>query len=265
MLICKGNDTQELCSMHALRKSGEVKDIKFDHEFLTLRSQLLRPIDKGVYAVDYKKHALIVKWKFDVSTKESKYDFLYQTKTHLRCQKRLSKIVPRLLAAYYLELKGKARGVQIMERVPGITLAEFLRSKRSPQQLEEAAENLKVMFDAIKAQRVWHGDLNSTNIVMDVRGDSVRRSYIIDFEEVVLDVDVGDNNFYSLLDDFIEDTNENWRQLIPYLRRAGLPLPHNYEDIEYEEHYGHLIRLKDKQVAKMTHDPLKLDTVVDSS
>ncbi len=84
--ICNGNDTRELCSMYALRKSGkDKKGIDFDQDFLTLKSKLLRPTDGGVFAADYKKYALIVKWKFDVSTKEKRYDFLYQTKTHLRC------------------------------------------------------------------------------------------------------------------------------------------------------------------------------------
>ena len=267
MSICNGNDTRELCSMYALRKSGkDKKGIDFDQDFLTLKSKLLRPIDGGVFAADYKKYALIVKWKFDVSTKEKRYDFLYQTKTHLRCWERLGDIVPRLFAAYYLEAKGKMRGVQIMERVPGMTLAKFLKKSRSPRELQEAAEQLKLMFDAMRVQRVWHGDLHSTNIILDASEDRVRKAYLIDFEKVVAGVKVGNANFFSVIDGFIEnvDENMNWRQLIPYLRQAGCVLPDDFEDIAFEKYYKHLMQLQDKQVAKLKQEPLKLETIVEA-
>jgi hypothetical protein len=267
--ICNGNDTAELCTMLDARKHKfNWQKPNFDIEFLALRSKLLRKLYKrDIFSATYKQTEFIVKSNFGIGDKLSRYSFLYQTMVHLECRRRLHDLVPRLVKAYFLKSPGNSRGVHIMERVPGITLDTFMQdNKKSPLQLRKAAEKVFSVLKALTRARIWHGDLHGSNIMLKLGPDGVEKAYIIDFGDVVVDVDVGLANYYRFLSIEDEDSQPAYKLLLPYLRPLmPFSLPEDDRIIALEDSIpAHLWNLHDKIVAKIKNDPIDLPVITDS-
>jgi hypothetical protein len=102
--------------------------------------------------------------------------------------------------------------------------------------------------------------------MIDPSKDGVRNVYIIDIEDVVVDVEVKHANFFSFIDSYLDDLKGvNWKQLVPHLRRAGLPLPDDYEEREFETEYGHLIGEKARRLRLVKNDPMTLQVIEEPS
>lgn len=265
---CRGNDVDLLCSMNATRadkssisRAPLTLPLTFEHDFLTLRSKHLKKFnDKDMYLARYKGHDLVVKWNFRLKDEYSRRDFMYQAYVHKEAHKRMPANSPKLWKAYVIRKEHELIGVHIMDRLPGITLDEFLRTKkftRSEDMMLEAAVQLKKMFELMTKSKIWHGDLNPHNIIVETDRDGMmRNASIIDFGNVVIDVPIDNNdNMIDFLN--IDNLEELTQKFIPYFKRLGATIPddiENWGSDDFEDNTPYA-GVQSKVVGNLRRDP----------
>ena len=272
--VCK-SDTTLLCDWRS--KRGHKKSItrarrapahattprvpmirKWPMDLLTLKSDLLHHFAQTTLKADYQGIPLAFK-VFTLEVDHDRRDFMWQTLIHFELYKRMPSIVPRLMKAYFLKSGKTLRGVQIMERVPGVPLAQVLeRAKDDPSMMTRLAEHLGDIFHQMQEHRVWHGDLHCDNIIVKLGADGrILHMFVIDFGETVLDIPIDAHNLYRFVRDF------DLHYWVPYLRKAGVHVAadiHEWDDHRFDaETY---VQLHDKIVSEMKVDPpIELETV----
>jgi hypothetical protein len=224
---------------------------KWPIDLLTLKSDLLHHFAQTTLKADYQGVPLAFKC-FTLEDDHDRRSFMWQTQMHFELYKRMPSIVPRLMKAYFLKSGKKLTGVQIMERVPGVPLAQVLeRAKNNPSMMTRLAEHLSNIFRQMQRHRVWHGDLHCDNIIVKLGADGrILHMFVIDFGETVLDIPIDAHNLYRFVRDF---ELQYW---VPYLRKAGVHVAadiHEWDDHRFDaETY---VQLHDKIVGDMKVDP----------
>lgn len=261
-----------LCSMNAERTSQTSRaslPLTFDHDFLSLRAKCLKRFNnKDQYMARYKGHDLVVKCNFRLEDDFDRRDFMYQAWVHKEAYERMPRMTPRLRKAYVLKKGDKTTGVHIMDRLLGTTLEDFLLTSkftRSDEVMLGLAEQLKRMFELMTKSNIWHGDLNPSNIIVNVdRVGVVRNVSIIDFGGVVVDVPIKNND--NMIDFLTIDMPGALTQVfIPYFRRLGAAIPDDIEDWgsdEFEDNTPYAC-VQPKVVDNLKRDPeIDIEVVV---
>ena len=232
---------------------------KWPNHLLTLRSDQLEPFVQQTFKVEYQGVPLLLK-VFDITCDETRRDFMWQTQNHIELYKRMPSAVPRLMKAYFLKSGTTLRGVQIMERFPGVPLAQILeRAKKSPSMMTRLAELLGEILRLMQRHKAWHGDLHADNIIVKLDADDkILNMFLIDFGHTILDLPIDEHNLYGFLGDY------DLHYWIPYLRKIGI---HVAADIDkwndYDFEARSYVGLHGTLVRNMQADPpIKLDFVI---
>ncbi|CAK0777064.1 hypothetical protein CVIRNUC_004447 [Coccomyxa viridis] len=225
---------------------------KWPNDLLTLQSDQLEPFVQQTLKIQYQGVALVFKI-FDITCDETRRDFMWQTQNHIEMYKRMPSTVPRLMKAYFLKSGTTLRGVQIMERCPGVPLAQILeRAKKTPSMMTRLAELLGDKLRLMQRHKTWHGDLHADNIIVELDADDrIVNMFLIDFGHTILDLPIDDHNLYGFLDDY------KMHYWIPYLRNTGIHVAKdidNWDDYDFEARS--YVGLHGTLVRNMKKDPL---------